>query len=154
MSDTFTSFRYDLKQPFEYSLKGESPTAEFIELRAPSSKVVTICADLKQCFLRASTGGSGETEKSTSDKKPKEVEFTGDMIMMMVGMSKDVDLKSFYLHGSELFGKKGIALIDGEVSMKPEHLERISVEDFEAMLGEYLVNFTLASSLEMMKKLS
>ena len=69
-------------------------------------------------------------------------------------MSKNVDLSDVFDVAKKLFQFPGIALIDGEQKFNNELINRLSIDDLEDMLGEYMINFTLASSLNRLKEKS
>ena len=149
-TDFQTEFQYVLKQPFTYASKGENVEAKFIELTAPTSKTTHECAALKQAFFRAMSEREGTGE--TADETDLEVE--GSDVMSLIAMSKDVDLPEVLDLGKRLFQMPGIALVDGETKLGNAVVERMSLDDFEDMLGEYMVNFILASSLRRLKEKS
>lgn len=141
------TFNYELKSPFDYDHKGNVVEAQFITLRAPSSKEISETADLKQAFFRAlpkdSTSTGDESEEGSLD------DLNGDAIMMMIAISPDVTLKTVLLCARELF--KIVATVDGEERMTVPLLDKIDPEDLETMVGEYYLNFVLASWLKKMK---
>lgn len=147
-----TEFQYVPKVPFKYSLKGEMVNVKFITLTAPTSKTTRECAALKQAFYRA----MGEREKEISGESDDSIDadIDGSDVMSLLAMSKDVDLPDVMDIGKKLFQMPGIALVDGETKLGNEVFGRISVDDFEDMLGEYMINFILASSLRKLKEKS
>ena len=145
-------FNFTLSTSIQYANKGEMVEASFISLKAPNSKLLNITSDLKQAFFRAFPKSS-ESQPSTEEKKKDDLELSGDMVMTMISMSESVELKSVLLLAKELFTQRGVALVDGEVQLTKPLIEEMDVDDFQDMVGEYLVNFILASSLEKMKKL-
>lgn len=148
MSDEFkTEFDYPLEVKFNYAYKGDIQEAKFIRLIAPTSKNISQCADLKQAFMRAlPTEGRVEEDKETKGLD----DLDGESIMMLVSMSKDVSLKSVLISARELFSS-GLALVDGETKVTKPILDDMSQDDLENMLGEYYLNFILASWLRKMK---
>ena len=72
------------------------------------------------------------------------------MIMAMMAMS-DIDYAAYMQTAKATFLDPGIALIDGEEPLKKALMLKISVDDLEAMTGEYLKVFILTSALEMME---
>ncbi len=149
MSDTElnTEFKYVLKNPFSYSKDGQVIDAQFIALTAPTSRTTTECAALKQAFFRA----MGEQEGGDADKVDPDFNIEGSDIMTLIAMSKGVDLPDVLDIGKKLFQQPGIALVDGETKLGNELMNRMSVDDLEDMLGDYLVNFILAASLKRLR---
>lgn len=149
MSEKKTEFDYVLETPFGYAYQGGQQEASFVQLRAPSSRNSRDCAALKQAFWR--TVDPDREGKENADASEK---ITGEDVMMMLAMSKDVDLPDVIDVACRLFTKGKVAFVDGETPLTKPLLENMMQDDLEAMVGEYLVNFTLASSLAQMEKKS
>jgi hypothetical protein len=141
------SVEYALQEPVQYANKGEMVEAMFVTLNPPTSRNMTECAQLKQAFFRA-LPKTGEIEAEASDGG--QAELTGEAVMTMITMSPDVELASVLVTGRELL-TSGLALIDGEEKLTKPVLDNMSADDLEGMIGEYLVNFILASALRKMK---
>jgi len=152
MSDTElkTEFKYVLKTQFSYSKEGQVLEAQFIALTAPTSRTTNECAALKQAFFRA----MGEQEGGDADKVDPDFNIQGSDVMTLIAMAKDVNLPEVLNIGKKLFQQPGIALIDGETKFGNELMNRMSVDDLEDMLGDYLVNFILAASLQRLREKS
>ncbi len=148
-TEVIASFKYVLTTSFKYDFKGDRQDAAFIELHAPTSRHSRECAALKQAFFGSAAGIGGDEPKSKKDKE--DVSITGQEVIAMLAMSPAVELADVMDTGISLFTNKGVALVDGEVNLNKQLLERMRQDDLEAMLGEYLVNFTLASYLAQMK---
>lgn len=144
--DRKTEFEYVLQQPIDYDIKGERETAQMILLKAPTSRNSRECAALKQAFWR-----SADREGTSTEDKEVDVDIKGQDVIVMLAMSTKTDLADVMDIAHRLFTKGKVAFVDGEVPLTKPLLENMSQEDVEAMLGEYLVNFTLASSLAQMK---
>lgn len=139
------SIVFELTESFEYANKGDSVKASFIELSAPTSKNMTECSSLKQAFYRALPEGDDDDDKPEKDDS---VEIKGSEVIAMILRSKDVELITVLLHARELF--KSVGLVDGEVGLTKPLMDKITPDDFENMVGDYLVNFILASTLQKM----
>ena len=153
MSELKTEFQYVLQTPFEYASAGNVVEASFVSLKAPASRNSRECAQLKQAFWRSVEANELEA-KNPEDFGEKESQVDGQAIMMVMAMSKHVDLGDVIEAAKHLFTKGKVALIDGEVPMTKPTLDEMSHEDVDAMVGDYMVNFILASSLSRMKKQS
>lgn len=134
-----SEFDYELDHPFQYSHKGDQSEASFVRLVAPTSKHSKECAVLKQAFFVA-------IPKDAKGDDQKDVKVTGEDVLSMIAASKDVDLGEVYAVARKLF-TTGVAFVDGEEKLTTHLVDRMDQSDFECMLGEYLVNFTLASTL-------
>ena len=139
---------YTLQAPVQYAHKGELVTGTFVELAPPTSRNMNECAQLKQAFFRAlpKTGAV-----DVDAEEGKDAELTGDAIMTLITMSPDVELASVLVTGRELL-TSGVALVEGEEKLTKPILDSMSADDLEGMIGEYMVNFILASALRRMKK--
>ncbi len=144
-----TEHDFYLLVPLSYSSGSSQHDATFIRLFAPSSKVSRECSALKQAFLRAvpkevSASAAPTPENSADD-------LTGSDVIQILALSTVVDLPDVLEVGRRLLVAPGISKVEGEVKLTSTLLERMSQEDFENMLGEYMVNFTLASTLSKTK---
>jgi hypothetical protein len=150
MSDDFQiEFQYSLKRSFSYSHKGDTVDAKFITLTAPTSRTAKECSALKQAFFRAMS--EQQTVTSSGEATNTDLEIEGGDVMALLAMSTEVDLPDVLDVGKKLFQQPGIALVDGEAKLGGTLIDRMSLDDFEDMLGEYMVNFILASSLTRLK---
>lgn len=146
MSDELKSeAQFVLTTKTSYSNKGEQVNAEFIELTAPTSKHSKECAALKQSFFRALP-----QNEEAKDPEAKDVEITGDEVMVLISMSQVVDLGEVINVGKRLLAG-GVAMIDGEVKLTNNVIDNMSQDDVEQMIGFYMINFILASSLARIK---
>ncbi len=144
-----TDHDYHLLVPLSYSSDGSQYDGTFIRLFAPSSKVSKECSALKQAFLRAVPKEASKNARPTSEDSA--ASLTGSDVIEILAMSADVDLPDVLEIGRRLFLAPGIAKVEGETKLTNTLLGRLDQEDFENMLGEYLVNFTLASTLSKTK---
>lgn len=142
-----TQFDFPLTSPFEYAHKGSQQEAAFIRLTAPTSRNSRECAALKQAFWRS----ADRPEGGKDDGKDVEIDIKGPDVIVMLAMSRDVELADVLDVARHLFTKGKVAVVDGETPLTKPLIDDMSQEDVEAMLGEYLVNFTLASSLAQIK---
>ena len=144
-----TDHDYYLLVPLSYSSDGSQYDGTFIRLFDPSAKVSKECSALKQAFLRAVPKEASKNAASTPEDSA--MSLTGSDVIEILAMSIDVDLPDVLEIGRRLFLAPGIAKVEGETKLTNTLLGRLDQEDFENMLGEYLVNFTLASALSRTK---
>jgi hypothetical protein len=141
-----TEFNYNLINSLSYHSKGEAADAQFITFRAPSSRNSKECSALKQAFFRALPMEAQTTREVDNP------DISGEDVITMIAIS-DVDLPEMLDIAKRLFTSgNNIALIDGETKLTMNLLDQMSQDDLEGMVGSYMVNFILASSLEKMKK--
>jgi len=141
---------YELKSSFEYAHKGDQRKAEFITLRSPTVENVGYVARLKQGFMQAIAGQQKQSQVEVSTDKGGVDDLTGEMIMAMLSMS-DIDYAAYLQTAKAVFTDTGVALIDGEEPLKKALMAKMSVDDLEAMTGEYMKVFILTSALKMMQ---
>lgn len=142
----------ELDMPVEYAYKGEMQIGSFITLKAPTGKQMVECADLKQAFFQAI---SSQTATSTAtvegDEKSTLSALTGDTIMALIAMSSVSKLSSVLVSAKELFAN-GVAFMEGETKLTKPMLDMLNPDDLERMIGDYYLNFILASWLQKQQK--
>lgn len=144
MSEELTEFHFDLKRSnITYAHAGDQPSASFILLTAPTSRHSRECAFLKQAFFRA-VPRDQEPDPDAKFESP-----SGADMITILAMSRDVDLADVIDVGKKLL-VQGVAMVDGSEKLNQTILDRMHQEDVEEMIGEYMVNFTLASTLARM----
>lgn len=143
-----TEFNYELEQSFEYASKGEQCTASFITLTAPTSRNMKECAELKQAFFRALPKTPLQDSVEVPEDNADELDGAG--VMLLIAMSRDVELSVVLCTARELFST-GIAKVDGEEKLTKTLLDKMNQDDLEAMTGDYLANFILASALQKLR---
>lgn len=140
---------YQLEQPLPYAKAGAMIDGSFIALTAPTSKNMSECAFLKQAFFRA-LPKTTTAERAASAGDADGDEITGAGVITLITMSKDVDLAGVLITAKELF-TSGVAMVEGEVKLTKPLLDTMMQDDLEAMTGEYMANFILASALRKLK---
>ena len=137
-----------LTEVLSYTPKGSGEMKEAISviLTPPSLKQLKHTTVLKQSFFQAIS--SMADDKASSDDSGLAPEMAGSDVIAMIFMS-DVNVTAMFDSAKELF-KSGVAKLDGTQDFNDIILNKLSVEDFENMVGEYLVNFILASTLKKM----
>lgn len=155
MTEEVYEFNYTLRRGFSYHFKGQPREAEFITLFVPTTANIGYVGKLKQGMIHALTGGEVTEEDRKRAAEEKEAgndkgfdDLTGDMIMSMLAMSKDVDYAEYLNTAKYALIAKGIAMVDGEEPMKGSMLDKVTMPDLESMVGEYLKVFILSSVAE------
>jgi len=139
----------NLTTEVEYASKGETEKAKMVIIRPPTSRHINECSILKQCFFRAARSFSDGKEKAEK-KETNEDDLTAEDVMQMM-YSSDIDITEVISAIRKLF-KKGVLFFDGEVVATDPLMEKLSIDDFQTIAGEYLVNFILASALQKMNQ--
>jgi hypothetical protein len=143
MADPTAEVRFVLRVPFDYALRGQNAQAQFITLRPPTSRNYRECAALKQAFFRSVPK---DVEASASGASGATPEVSAKDVVDVIAASKDVAFDDVLDVARRLF-TSGVAQVDGETKLTGTLLDVMDQEDFELMLGTYLVHFTLASTL-------
>lgn len=146
-----TEITYTLKESFEYALNGNNEKATFITLTAPNFKQIDKVTPIKQAFTRVAVKSAKEAVRESTPRPSKEGEveeskITGSEIIAMMYAS-DVEMKSILLYAEQLF-KSGVALVDGETNLTTPLMEKMTLDDFEGLLGDYMSNFIAPSLMD------
>lgn len=145
-----TELDFYLDTPISYAYEGDRKETSMFRLFAPNSKVSRECAALKQAFSRASVPTAVQQEAAIRAKAEGRVKDDGsdpdaEEVILLLAQSSTVDLPDVLEVARRLFLSPGIVKIDGSEKLTAHVLDSVSQDDFERMLGEYLVGFTLAS---------
>lgn len=141
-----TDVIYTLKHPFQYTSGGDVVDASFITITAPNYKQLQHAVPIKQAFAVAISEISvsdADREKAAAESKEDGEQIKPEQAMQLIYASSR-DANKTLLYAAELF-KSGAALIDGETKITAPLLEKMSGEDFEGLVGAYLVNFIVPS---------
>lgn len=131
-----------------YDFKGDKVEAKFVTLKAPTSKNISECAIMKQCFYKAvrfhqRNSDVEDTSPSPSGKLEDDGKLEAGDLMQMIYAS-DADTDKLFIAAKKLF-KNNIMLFDGETTATLLMIENLPVDDFENIVGGYIVNFIVAS---------
>lgn len=145
-----TEFRFPLTTPISYHHNGQPTDAEFIVLHEPKTNNRNECAKLKQSFFR-SLPTDGEKKKGETAEVDT-TNPTGSEVMSLLAMSTDVELDEVLNIAKRLFCS-GVAMIDGEEKLTGPVIDKMKYEDFEGMVGEYIVFFIVRSAMGNLTKI-
>ena len=112
-----SEYTYELKNPFEYALKGENQTAGFITMTAPGYKQIGKITPIKQAFMAAATEvtkGIDAEQKSDAEQANEDDgdgETTGPQVMQIMYRWSG-DLAKIFMYAAELF-KSGVVELIG-----------------------------------------
>jgi hypothetical protein len=140
-----------LTKKIPYSKGGESLNAESVLLTAPSARDLKETTILKQSFFQAIASLKSQGEESASDIDAQVDDMTGDDVLSMMFMS-NVDMNKFFDSAKSVLKK--CAKLDGVVELNDHLIDELNGDDFEKLVGEFLINFILASTLKKMKRSS
>lgn len=135
---------YELQTPFNYAKGGDEVAANFIELSGPTYKQMQWVSAIKQVVMNAFLEITERTTEAVKEENKEEpvTQDGSDMLKALYGSNQD--LNKLFVNCQELF-RNGAALVDGETKLTVPLMEKMSMEDFEGLVGCYLANFTLPS---------
>ena len=147
---------YTLKSTFNYATKdGDAQEATFLTLRAPDFTQMRKVAPIKQAFFCAIKSAQDEKAKKEKEdttiiKQDKDIEsnddddgVNGEQCIQLL-YSSHVDVSKVILNAELLF-VSGVASVNGEIPVTSGILKKLTMEDFEGLLGEYISNFIMPS---------
>jgi tagatose-1,6-bisphosphate aldolase len=138
---------YELKQQIEYAHGGEKEQASFIVLTAPGYEQMRDFVTIKQALLAAINSvsdNSGEAEKPDTDEtEEKASKATGSDYVKLLYLWKG-DLQPV-MQAAKRMLTSGVATVEGAEPLTVPLLKKISMVDFEGLVGEYLANFIVPS---------
>lgn len=137
----------NLKEKIEYHYKGEEVQGSFVKLLPPTAKHLTITAPIKQMFQLAAVELSKE-EKTKDEKEEKESSSLNpeDVFQLMCLAGDKINIEKLVLYARDLM-TCGLVLVEGEEKLTKPLYEKLSPDDFEMILGSFIVNFIAASLL-------
>lgn len=138
----------ELREPFKYAAKdgGDAVDASFVTLCAPNYRQLQHSTPIKQAFsaaIKEIAVTDEDRERAKAEQGKGDDGITGAQALHLL-YSWSGDAQKILLHAAELF-KSGVALVDGEVRVTAPILDKMSGEDFENIVGEYLANFIVPS---------
>lgn len=134
-------FEVKLSEPISYQKEGQNLKSDTIRLISPNYKHRKHCTELKSAYYKAIDKFSQRTKDQKLDTNKKEKDddkVTAEVIVQMMFVNCD-DLDTVF----ESFNKMifaGAGKID-DVTLTSFHLEQVSMDDYENMFGEYMLNF-------------
>ena len=140
-----TELTFHLTTRFTYAHQGDSAEASFIVLTDPSTRCSDECAELTQAFMLA-IRPTRDRPESAEAPGPQATLDSSDIINIMY-MCTDVKFPQVLRVAKRLF-TSGIAMVDGEVKLTKNLLDKMSQRDLEEMLGQFMVDFTRVSQLD------
>lgn len=142
--DKIKEFTFNLNEPLSYSQSGDQTESSFIVFTAPTSRNRRECAFLKQAFFKAINSVHGNI-KNTEVVERDKTDINASDITDLLAMG-EVDLCEVWEVSIKLFAS-GVGMLGGEAKLTRLLIDQIDMDDLNDMVGEYLVNFTLRSSL-------
>jgi len=138
--------KYKLKNAFEYSSNGLTVFAKEITLFAPTRAILGEAAVIQGQILRNSLEASKLVPANKiplEENKKEDVKMSGEQYLSLLSLSENAD-NSFQAFDRILtFQRDGMrfALIDNMVPFTNLLVSKLSVEDYEGLLGAYIESF-------------
>lgn len=143
MSKKETEIHVELSRTFKVERQGDEIDVSFIIMSEPTGKIASLCADLKGSFFSAMSKLPSENAE-----KDEKMDIQGRDILSMMYIS-GIDMGKVMISAKMLIKETGSA--GGEKAMTSPMIDRMSPDDIEKCLGEYMANFILKSALLEMK---
>ena len=145
---------YNLQRGFDYALKGETQTASFLTLLPPTMKTHTLAAALKQSVMKMFKHVAleqqnvpqievAEKDIGSKDTDSEGGELDSSTVLTVMFSNDHVDVNVIFEQAKSLF-RQGAILVDGEIKLNQVLIEKMSIDDFQNLTGEYIANFTVA----------
>lgn len=144
-------FEYELENPIEYHDGGDLASSKNLVLLAPSFSQIKRAAKLKQGFFQAIKSFQGDKKQDESKNKAAndESDFDADAVLTVLFMG-DIDIAAYFEDFEKLL-TSGVCKVNGKVELNSIMCSKLSVEDMEKLLAEYIVNFLLPASMRQKK---
>lgn len=132
----------ELKSPFKVEKGGDEIEIDFISMNPPTGKIAHLCANLKSAFFNAVSKLPNEEQEKKDDGDIK----GGDILIMMY--MSGINMEKVMITAQAIIKATGSA--GGEKAMTQPMIDRMSPDDIEKCLGDYMANFILKSALQEM----
>jgi hypothetical protein len=139
---------FTLSDPIKYQTGGEHVEGVKLELTAPAVKNRKRAAKLKQGFMRCINDLPSEAKKSPEKKQDAKLNPDEVLVILQMGSIEYDEYIDIFVN----LLSRGVCKIDGKEDLTELLAEKISFEDLERLMGEYIVNFILGSLMETAKK--
>lgn len=157
-SESKDEFEYRLTSPVKFSQSGDLVPAEFVLLKAPTSRQAKFAGFLRQCFMQAlreqmnndklmeaaraaqEAAGAQDPQDPGDDEEQEDDSAEGHNVINMVAMAEKVDYPAFLEAGKKLLAS-GAMLFNGGTQAKENPIEKMGFWDLEEILGRYIQNF-------------
>jgi len=149
-----SEIEYCLKSPIKYAGDGGQIDGYKLILKAPSGKNIYHRALLKQQLMIAFQWMESQKPKSAPDAnataKPDakltedDIKDAGDALALAIYAAPGVDINRVLGEFAQLL-IEGACSVEGEKDLTRSLFEKITLDDVDAMLGQYLANFIMPS---------
>lgn len=157
-----TEFEFTLNNPFTFAAGGNQETAQKLILSAPNNRNAHRVR-LQQAFIKAikNTDKSlSEADKAAAraerDARGGADEDPDGMSIYMMLLASDMDMSVYHGYFRDLIcdDNNPCCSIEGLQKMKYATFDKMSADDTDRLLGEYMANFIVASVMQKPEKKS
>jgi hypothetical protein len=151
------SFEYSLISPFKYDTPTEAQlTTSKLMFMAPSNNQIMQCSKLKQLYnkalldfqLKIVSATAGKEIKQQDESENEEQDNPAESIVS-VFYSSGADMGEVFQVFKDLICDRRICFLDGgKEELSKSLFDKLSFEDSERCLGEYLHHFLLTSQMK------
>lgn len=136
-----------LKSPIEIMDGGKIVPCDKLIMTAPSVSMMRYAMPLKQGLLSSMVKLNKQinAEQSKDQGGENQGELTGEAVLSILYMS-DLDINKYTETFKDLCAEGAVKLKNGD-KMQSHLIDKMSAEDFESLLGEYVANFIIGSLL-------
>ncbi len=146
-----TDFSYTLQHPVGFANNGSKDEITTIILSSPSANQLQASRKLKQHVMRGlmdisnrNKGNSETLDDTQADDEDVSIDAKAYIAMLY---SSSLDIEEYFNAFKDLL-RKGVAKInDTDVKLITDLYDELSPEDAENILGEYIANFLIPSSM-------
>ena len=145
-------FEYKLIEGFDFqNTKAQKlETAQTLTMIAPSMNNRSYRTILQQSLMRAISDLQSRQNLNQSEEKQSQDALTGAMIFSILSTSS-INLEDCY-NAFEKLLIGGLCKINSSVNLTADLFKKISLDDIECMLGEYIANFLIPSGMKQIMK--
>lgn len=136
-----------LDRPIDFAASGELAKGKLLILKAPSARNQKERIRLQQGFFQAisSLKNDGEAKKDAGAG-----EIKGSEILALM-LSSSVDMVAYHDDFKRLI-TSGVCLVEGTEPLTVPLYDKLSLDDLDRMLGDYLAGFILSSVLRTLSR--
>lgn len=147
--------KYDFLNEFELASKGNIEKASFLILKPPTMQHHPLAAPLKQSISRIVSASVEEAQSKATTTEPRktddetdevedeaEDEITSQMVLNSIYTSKNVHANTVWEQAKKLL-VNDTAFINGKQKLSTSLINKMSIKDFEGIVGLYIASFIL-----------
>ena len=152
---SLSEVNYQLLNKLSYTHAQEGACeGTFISMKAPSVRHLSHVAPMKQSFMSAVAESSAKVSGSvdTPDKDKDDSDSMDGSAIIGILEASSVDMNKYVKSFSKMIIHTNLFQIEGETKFTETLLDNLSVEDFYGLMGDYMLNFILASLIKKMNE--